>query len=295
MSKNQKIIFMFRQISVVLILIIGTVVFANGQGKDNKQQVQTPTLKRTSTKQETRSLSYGSSITILGAPSGSVTVEGWNKNEVEVTADIELQANSEEDLAKLAVVNGFVVDEDFNSLKILTVGTHDKSYMKRSAKNFPKQLLGLPWKIDYKIKVPALCDMDINVGKGAITLKGVEGAILITAAESDASLILTGGYVRATIGRGNVEINMVSRGWRGAGAVIQLGSGELKLNLPASFNAYISAEVLRIGKLENTYPTLKPERLTKTTEKSIQGIAGTGGTSLKFTVGDGILKIGQKE
>lgn len=281
--------------SLVLSLSFLCFAFANGQQKQDGQTAQTTTLKRTSTKHETRSLSFGSSFTIVGAPSGSITIEGWNKSDIDVTAEIELQANTEEDLAKLAAVNTFVITEELNSIRLLTVGTHDKSYMKKSAKNFPKQLLGLPWKIDYKIKVPALCDVDINVGKGTINLKGVEGAIIINAAESDAALSLTGGYVRATIGRGNIDINIASRSWRGAGADVQLGTGNMNLILPVSFNAYIKADVLRVGKIENNYPTLKPEKLTTATEKSIQGIAGTGGTSLKFVVGDGLLRIAQKE
>lgn len=280
--------------TLTFLLLFSCFVFANAQGND-KQTAQVLTLKRTATKHESLSLSYGSSITILGAPIGSITIEGWNKGEVDITAEIELQAATEEDLAKLAVVNGFVVDEDFNSIKILTVGTHDKDYMKRTAKNFPKNLLGLPWKIDYKIKVPAMCDIDINIGRGAIDLKGVEGAITINAAESDATMALTGGYVRATIGRGKIDINLSARSWRGVGTDIKLGTGEMNLAFPQSFNAYIRAEVLRIGKIENNYPTLKPEKLTKATDKSIQGVAGTGGTTLKFTVGDGTLRINQKE
>jgi hypothetical protein len=295
MSKNRKPIRVFRNNFILSLLMMFCFSFANGQGKNDKQTTQTPTLKRTTTKTETRSFSYGGSLIILGAPNGSVTIEGWNKSQVEVTADIEIQANTEDDLTKLAAVNGFIIDEDFNSLKLLTVGTHDKAYMKRYAKNFPKQLLGLPWKIDYRIKVPAMCDLDINLGKGAISLKGVEGAITINAAESNATLTLTGGYVRTTIGRGTVSINITSRSWRGTGAITQLGAGEMNLTLPVGFNAYITADVLRIGKIENSYPTLKPKQFTTPTEKSIEGVAGTGGTNLKFVVGDGTLRIRSTE
>jgi hypothetical protein len=288
MSKKQKTI-------CLLLLTLFCFAFADGQGKNDKQTTQVPTLKRITTKTETKSLSYGGSLIILGAPNSSVTIEGWNKSQVEVTADMEIQANTEDDLTKLAAVNGFIVDEDFNTLKVLTVGTHDKAYMKRYAKNFPKQLLGSPWKIDYRIKVPAICDMDINIGKGAIFLKGVEGAITISAAESDANLTLTGGYVRTTIGRGTVNINITSRSWRGTGAITQLGAGEMNLTLPVGFNAYIAADVLRTGKIENNYPTLKPKQFTTASGKSIEGVAGTGGTNLKFVVGDGTLRIRSTE
>ncbi len=281
-------------LSILFTLISFSFVF--GQEKTDKQTTpQTATLKRTTTKHETRKLLHGGSVVLLGAPFGSITIEGWNKSEVDITADIELTANTEEDLAIMAKVNDFHVLEESNSLRILTVGTHDKGYMKKYAKDFPKRLLEQLWKVDYRIKVPSNCDMEISGGKGAITLKGVEGAISLNAAESNMDLTLTGGYIRSTIGIGKVNINMASRSWRGVGTSIQLGAGEMNLNLPTNFNAYIDADVLRKGNVENNYPNLKPEKLTTATAKSIQGIAGSGGAPLKFVVGDGTLKINEQK
>ena len=105
-------------------------------------------LTRSTRRRESSRFSYGGTVTLVGAPRGSVTVEGWNRNEVEVTADIELKAETEADLDQLAKVNNFVFDEDLNHISILTVGTHDRAYMKKSAKSFPKKLLNLPWRID---------------------------------------------------------------------------------------------------------------------------------------------------
>ena len=74
----------------------------------------------------------------MGAPVGSITVEGWHQSEIDITASIQLQAASEADLAKLSAVNGFLVDEDANHIRIVTTGTHDRAFMKRVAKNFPR-------------------------------------------------------------------------------------------------------------------------------------------------------------
>src|ERR1044072_1770584 len=105
-------------------------------------------LTRTTRRQATRRFSYGGTVTLIAAPRGNVTVEGWARNEVELTVDIELQGPTEPDLDQLAKVNTIVFDEDVNHLNILTTGTHDRAFMKKSAKNFPKNLLNLPWKID---------------------------------------------------------------------------------------------------------------------------------------------------
>src|ERR1041384_3268430 len=94
-------------------------------------------LTRTTTRRETSRFSYGGTVTLIAAPRGSVTVEGWQRNEVELVANIELQGPTEADLDQLARVNSFVYDEDLNHINILTSGTHDREFMKRVAKNFP--------------------------------------------------------------------------------------------------------------------------------------------------------------
>ena len=52
--------------------------------------------------------------------------------------------------------------------------------------------MGLPWKIDYHIKVPAMIDLIVDSGNGPIRLSGVEGSLRLNALQSDADLSLSG-------------------------------------------------------------------------------------------------------
>jgi len=248
-------------------------------------------LTRTTTRHEVRRFGYGGTVTLVGAPQGSIVVEGWSRSEVEVSADVELHAESEDDLNQLATVNGFVFDEDTNHLSLLSTGTHDRIFMKRAAKDFPKRLLGLPWKIDYRLHVPASTDVEINAGRGPISLTGVEGAIRITATESETQLSLTGGVVSVTIAAGNIGLAIPARSWRGAGAEVRLAVGNVTLELPAGFNGDIDADILRSGKIVNTYEGLEARERPGLTEQKTRARAGAGGASLRLTVGDGTLYI----
>ena len=292
---------------LLLLLLLATILIitpltAFAQQKNKRETVATapaaataatPALTRTTTRHEVRRFGYGGTFTILGAPAGSITIEAWPRSEIDITADIELHAETEEDLARLSQVNSFLLDEDVNHLRVLTTGTHDKKFMRRAAKDFPKKLLGLPWKIDYHLRVPASTDLEIDVGRGAFSLIGVEGAIRFNAVESDAKLTLTGGMVTATVGRGSINVNLAARNWRGRGADIRIATGDLTVELPASFSADIDASVLRSGQIENSYTTLAPRERTTMTPRSIKGRAGAGGPTLSFTVGDGTLRIKQ--
>jgi len=248
-------------------------------------------LTRTATRREVRRFAYGGTVTIIGAPKGSVTLEGWSRSEVEVVADIELKAETEADLDRLAAVNNFSFDDDTNHISILTIGTHDRAYMKKTAKNFPKNLLNLPWKIDYKIKVPAITDVEINAGHGPVNVSALEGALRLSAIESETILTMGGGVVSATVTAGNVRFVVPVRSWRGGGADIRIAVGVLNVELPPGFNGDIDADILRTGKIVDNFGQLETRQKPGITEKVVRARAGAGGAFFKFTVGEGSLNF----
>ena len=248
-------------------------------------------LKRTTYKTETVEFGVGGTVAVVGAPVGSITIEGWQKNEVEITAEIEVQAETEADLAQLAAVNNFTFDATMGRVSVLSVGSFDKEFMKKTAKKFPKSLLLMPVRIDYKIKVPVYSDLEIDGGRGDFALSKVEGAMRIKFLETNAKIKLSGGAIVGNFGDGTIDVEIAARSWRGQGLDFQLIKGALNVSIPQNMNAELDASVLRTGKIENTYAALKPRDRTKFTEKSITGKAGNGGARLLLTVGDGDLRI----
>jgi hypothetical protein len=255
---------------------------------------QSNLIKRTTSKSDTFDFGPGGSVSIVGAPAGSIRIEGWSNSKVQLEAEIEIQAPTEADLNILHQVTGFILDESFGRTDITTVGTHDKAYLKRIDKKFPKHLIGLPFKIDYVLKVPRYCDLQIDGGKGDLYVGGVDGTIKVNYVDTKATLDLVGGGVYATFGAGTVDVTVPSKSWRGRFADIQLAAGTMNISLPPSLNAELDATILRSGAIENSFADLKPRtRKDPFTEKMIAAVSGNGGVPLKFTVGDGRLKISQ--
>lgn len=275
------------------VLLVGLSAPSVRAQKEKKPGPPAATLKRTLTRHESHRLAYGGSVTVTGAPVGSVTVEGWDKGEVDITADLEWQAGAAADLDKLALVNNFAVDVDTNHIRIITTGTHDKRYMKQYGKNFPKTLLGMPWRVNFKIMVPAITDVEIDSGVGAIKIAGIEGAIRLNALQSDADLSLTGGFFTAVIQRGAVTVRVPARSWHGLGANLQLAGGTLDVSLMPGFNGDIDANILRLGEIKNSYPSIEPRDNNSNTPRLLLGRIGAGGAKLSFTVGDGTIEIKQ--
>lgn len=264
---------------------------ARAQKEKNPPAPPAANIKRTINRHATHRLPYGGSVTLVAPPVSSITIEGWSRSEIDIEADIELQAPTEADLDLLAAVNNFAVDVDTNHVRILSSGTHDKKYLQRVAKKFPKTLIGLPWKIDFRLRIPALTDVEIDSGVGPIKLSRVEGSIRLEALQSDAEFTLTGGYFTGLIQRGAVKIVIPSRNWRGLGANFQLAGGTLEVILAPGFSGDVDANVLRLGEIKNSYTGLTPREGTANNPRLLFGRAGAGGARLSFTVGDGALEI----
>lgn len=277
-----------------LALIVAFLSFSNSvttRQKKTPEVKSTSQLVRTTTRHELRRFGYGGTLTLVGAPEGSIAIEGWTRNEVDIRAEIELRADTEGDLDRLATVNNFVLDEDLNHLRVLSTGTHDRAFMRASAKKFPKTLLGLPWKINYRIRVPVATDLEINAGRGAISLAGVEGHTTISATESETNLKLSGGVLVATIAAGKVNLIIPTRGWRGGGADIRVAVGDVTVELPPGFNGDLDGEILRSGQILDSFGGLEPREKPGITPQVMRARSGTGGAFLQFTVGDGAIYI----
>jgi hypothetical protein len=281
-------------LSVCSFILIATFLFPTAvpsQQKKHPELNRPAQLVRTTTRHEVRRLAYGGTLTLIGPPDGSFTIEGWPRSEVDISAEIQLRADTERDLDLLAAVNTFVLDEDVNHLQVLTTGTHDKAFMRSVAKKFPKTLLGLPWRIDYRVRVPFATDLEVNAGRGPVSISGVEGNIRLSAAESLANLKLTGGTFSATIAIGKVNLEIPARSWRGVGADLHMAVGDITVEVPSGFSGDFDAEVLRSGRIDNSFEGLQLGENQGQTPQKIKARAGAGGAAFNLTVGDGVIYI----
>lgn len=253
---------------------------------------QSQSVKRTLTKTDKLDFSSGGTLTVTGAPNGSIRIVGSAKNEIEIVATVEIEASSETDFAKLGEITGFVTSESVIRVAVGSIGPHNKFGLKKLPKDFPKGLLTVPFRIDYVINVPRYTDLEIDGGKGDLSVTGVEGSMRINYLDTKGYIEVIGGNTVVTAGSGSLDIAFGVRGWRGRSANVNLGSGTLAVRLPLNMSAEIDANVLKTGAIENSITDLKPrDRKIAFTDRSIAAKAGVGGAPLKFTVGDGTIKL----
>ncbi len=247
---------------------------------------------RTTTKTDKFDLSSGATLTVTGAPNGSIKIVGSPKNEIEIIAIIGIEAANDVEFTKLAAITGFVTDESAIRVAVGSVGPHNKFGLKKLPKDFPKNLLTVPFRIDYEIRVPRYTDLEIDGGKGDLSITGVEGSMRVNFIETKGDVEVVGGTTNITVGKGTLDMAFGVRGWRGRSATVNVGTGGLNVSLPSNMHAEIDATVLKTGTIANSLVDLKPrDRKVAFTDRSIIAKAGVGGSPLKFTVGDGTMKL----
>lgn len=247
-------------------------------------------LKRTTTKTETIPVGAGSTVSIMGAPIGSVKVNVIQGNDVQISAEIEVQAANEADLAGAAVLTSYLTQESLGKLTIVSVGRDTRRKFSDVEKKLIKRLVGMPYRIDYTIGVPRYTNVEISAGEGDITLEAEEGDHRVNALTGKVNVTVKGGSLAATVAKGELNINVPPSGRRGLNIDASVVSGDLSITIPENLSGEIDASILRNGKIINEIPALKVrDRKLPFTEKLVQARAGAGGPAIKLTVGDGSL------
>lgn len=253
---------------------------------------QTDGLKRSTTKTDRFDFGAGGTVVIQGAPNGSVKVTGSRNSEISISAVIEVWGASEQELEQVTNLTGFVLQESTSRINLLSIGPDNRKAAKKADRKLLKNLGGIPYSISYTISVPQYCDVEINAGKGDISVSGIDGDLRINGLESNVDIKLVSGTLAATIGKGSVEFTMPNQAWRGSTIDVQVATGTLTAHLPRALSADLTAVILRSGSIKNDLTILKPRvRNVPFTDRGIAGRAGNGGTLVKLTVGDGTLSL----
>lgn len=177
---------------------------------------------------------------------GTVTIEGWDKPRVAVTATITgwgpthdiLMANMQKIAPRLRR----------SETRIDIVTEHDKSFQ-----------MG---KIDYHLKVPRYrTDIKIRSLRGFIAIKDVNGWIEADTRVGYLALVDLSGYVSAKTERGDIMVQLKGHRWEGLQISAVTGTGDVKLFMPVDYNTDLTL-ITRKGKIDTDYPPFQIDEET---------------------------------
>jgi hypothetical protein len=150
-----------------------------------------------------------------------------------------------------------------------------------------ERLRSAQWRIDYALRVPRYCDLDLRLGDGNITIKGVEGVVNFNGRRGEVRLEHLGGTVYGAMGEGAAEIVLSERSWRGRGLDLSLGRGEIRLRVPEVYNAELAASA-GAEAIDVRYPLGAREA---SGARSLHTNIGSGGALISLTSVAGKVRV----
>ncbi len=234
----------------------------------------------------------------LSNVNGSITIEAWDRSEIEVRADKIAKSPNE--------------DEANKALQRLKVFVDSKPSRLRVEAKFPHQHNGvLGWlsgrnvetKVEFKVHIPREVNLEIeNVngaisltgGKGEISLVTVNGGVTASDAQGNVKLESTNGGIEAVRTRGVLSAATING--RVEAQLIELGAGKISLEstnggisleLPASARANLSASTTN-GHVSCDFEVDGTKKRSR-----IEGTLNGGGPEIELDTVNGSISISE--
>ncbi len=201
----------------------------------------------------------GSMIRVDGGQNGGVSIVGWDRDEIQITARVQAMAR-DDDRAQ----------EIFDEIRIVTSGgtirAEGPSLRSRNGRE--------NWAVSFRMMVPNRSNVDLEANNGGISVTDVEGDLRMMTRNGGVSLLRVAGDVHARTTNGGLHIELEGDRWNGAGLDAVTTNGGVDMEIPAGYNAELETRTVN-GGLEIDFPI------------TVQGRIGGRNSTLNTTLGDG--------
>lgn len=215
----------------------------------------------------------GRAIEIDGRQNGSIRVQGWDGNDVKVTA--RLQANGESDADAQALLKDIRITSD--GRRVSAEGpNNDRGY--RSG-----------WAASYVVMVPRRFDLSLDAYNGSLGVDGVTGKLELSTHNGSVTLTDVGGDVHARTQNGSLNVQLAGTSWSGDGLDAVTQNGSVRLAVPASYAATLETGTVN-GRINTDIPITVQGRITRQLSVPLNG----GGKTIRAMTTNGSVNISRR-
>lgn len=244
----------FRCALLLGLVLLGTAAAQAGAGPVNEEFVRTLPLP-------------SGGVFMLTNVNGSIEVEAWEKQEVEIRAR-KTTRGSTADLNRVKIV----VESQPGEVSVHTL--------------YPESE-GLEVSVEYHIRVPAHVILKrVETVNGSVHARGVEGSGLLRSVNGNVELLEGAGRfdARSTNGNVHIELNQLPPG---SPISIETVNGSVVLALPADANAELDILSMN-GDFRSELPVMLRGRLSS---RDFHGQLGRGGDAVKVRTVNGGIRV----
>ena len=209
------------------------------------------------------------SIVIDGGTNGGAQVIGWDRNEIEVHARIQAQAEEMEDARALA-----------RDVRITTDGTIEADGPSTGRREH--------WSVQFVVYAPRRIDVSARAHNGPVSAHEVTGRIVLETHNGPVSLRQVAGDVSATTQNGPVSVTLTGDRWDGAGLRARTQNGPVTLEIPENYSAELETGTVN-GPMSIDFPL--QVTIQGRVGRTLRTTLGSGGPSVTVTTQNGPLTL----
>lgn len=208
-------------------------------------------------------------LNVDGRQNGGITVHGWDRAEIHVTAMIQAQSESQADAQTIA--KGVTISTSGGQVR--AAGPDDLD--RRSS-----------WSVSYDVYVPRRTNLTLNGSNGGLSVDGVQSKMELETVNGGINLTDVDGDIRGTTVNGGITVDLSGDGWRGGGLELITTNGGVHVNVPTNYSAQLDASTQN-GGLDVGFPI----RMQGSIGRRISTQLGAGGAPIRLTTTNGGVSV----
>lgn len=207
-------------------------------------------------------------VLIDGGMNGGVTVQGWNRDGVQVRAKV--WANARTAARAEEIANEVRVRMDRGRLSADGPDTGRRE----------------SWGVSWEVRVPSATDLAIETHNGGISVTDVTGRIEFQAVNGGVHLSGVGGDVVGETTNGGLHIELDGDRWQGEGLDVETTNGGVTIRVPSNYSAQLVTGTVN-GGIDIDFPVMVRGRIGRRLSVTL----GEGGPTVRAVTTNGGVKI----
>jgi len=217
-----------------------------------------------------QSMAAGGMLNVDASQNGGISVKGWDRTDVLVRAQVQAQAETDDEARELA-----------RQVTVQAGGTQVRAVGPTTTGR------DRGWSVSYEVFVPVRSSVNLQTVNGGVSLSDVNGNLEFRTTNGGLSLHRVAGYVHGQTTNGGVSIELAGDHWDGQGLDVRTVNGGLKLKVPQGYSAQFDASTQN-GGVKSEVAELQPaDRRTN----HLGGALGRGGAMVKVATVNGGVTI----
>ena len=205
------------------------------------------------------------SLSLDGASLGGISVTGWDRDSVHVSARIQSMAPTQGE-----------AERALRDVRIATEGGTIRAAGRSDDGDESRQI------VSYDVYVPRHMDLDLRAHNGGLRVNGVTGRMTLETENGGVSLEGAGGDVRAHAQNGGLNVRLTGTHWEGTGLDAETQNGGVRLVVPEGYSALLTTGTQN-GGMRTDIPITVSGRISRQFSLTL----GSGGAPVRATTTNG--------